>query len=228
MMRIQGEYGSLPTLAEIVVELLDVADAWIGDLSPGNLGQRANRHAGLARYARPLSLDGLQVGQYLLVDGPLHNVLIGPNLGRVKPALGPIPRLASKSMKGKKKQQKPDSIYRAVLARNVKALMEFHFAESSNKPLAVARATGTGGLSKSTVQRILAGTIGVNLETLDLIATALNVLPYQLLLPRLDARNPQVVKGATEEERKLYSDYERGRRTGQYQALQDFISKGTL
>ena len=131
-------------------------------------------------------------------------------------------------MKRKKKAQKPDSIYRAILAKNVKALMEFHFAESKNRPLAVSRATGKDGLSKSTIQRILGGDIGVNLETLDLIATALNVLPYQLLLPVLDAKNPQVVKGATEAERKLYSDYERGRRTGQYQAMQDFIAKGTL
>lgn len=129
-------------------------------------------------------------------------------------------------MKAKKKLSKPDSIYRAVLARNVKALMDFHFHESRNRPLAVSKATGAGGLSKSTVQRVLAGTIGVNLETLDMIATALNVLPYQLLLPRLDAKNPQIVKGATEEERKLYADYERGRRTGHYAALQDFISKG--
>lgn len=139
-------------------------------------------------------------------------------------------------MKGKKKAperaarkpkvKKPDSIYRAFLATNVQKLMDIHFAESPNKPLALANATGKGGLSKSTVQRILAGEIGITLETLDLIATALEVMPYQLVIPALDAKNPQVVKGAVEAEKKLYSDYERGRKTGQYHALQDFIAKG--
>lgn len=59
-------------------------------------------------------------------------------------------------------------------------------------------------VTKSTVQRIMAGEASATLEQLDRLAKALDLLPYQLLIPDLDPNNPQVVAGATMEEQELY------------------------
>jgi transcriptional regulator with XRE-family HTH domain len=125
-------------------------------------------------------------------------------------------------MKGKKKAQKLPGLYRLIVAVNVAALMKIHFSESRNRPVALSKATGAqgqGGLSKSTVQRVLTGEIGVNLETLEAIAEALQVMPYQLLIPALDAGNPQIVKGATEAEKRLYRSWKHGHETGKFAAF---------
>lgn len=109
-------------------------------------------------------------------------------------------------MKGKKKTPKVPGIMRHVVARNVKKLMEHHYAESTNRP---KRLAAEAGVSLSSVQRVLAAENGPNIETIEAIALALEVSPYQLLIATLDVHNPQVVKGAAEGEHRFYRAIER-------------------
>lgn len=109
-------------------------------------------------------------------------------------------------MKGQKKRPKVAGIMRQVLGRNVKALMNRHYSEHANKPKALAKAAG---VSLSTVQRIIAAEIGASLDNIEAIALALDASTYQLLIPALDAKNPQVVKGAEFAEQRLYKMYQR-------------------
>lgn len=101
---------------------------------------------------------------------------------------------------------------RAVVGDNVRRRMEWVFRDSSNKPKALARKTGNpkeGGLSLSTVQRILAGANGGTLDNLEAVANALDLSLYQLMIPALDAENPQVVPGALKDEERMYKRWRR-------------------
>jgi transcriptional regulator with XRE-family HTH domain len=109
-------------------------------------------------------------------------------------------------MTGKKKTPKVPGIMRQVLARNVRKLMEHHYADNPNRPKALAK---DAGVSLSTVQRILAAENGASLDNIESVALALQVSSYQLLIPVLDTKNPQVVKGAMEAERRFYRSVER-------------------
>ena len=59
-------------------------------------------------------------------------------------------------------------------------------------------------IAKSTVQRIMDQEASASLEQLEKIARALELSPYQLLIPDLHPTNPQVAAGATLEEQDLY------------------------
>ena len=71
----------------------------------------------------------------------------------------------------------------------------------------IRRASADGAddqIAKSTVQRIMEKEASATLEQLEKIARALELSPYQLLIPDLHPTNPQVVAGATLEEQALY------------------------
>lgn len=99
------------------------------------------------------------------------------------------------------KKRKPEGVSRQILAENVKALMSRQYRLSGDKPKDLARDAGT---SLSTVQRVIGGKTSARTDTIDQLAEALGVLPYQLLIPSLNPANPQVVRGATKEEQELY------------------------
>jgi transcriptional regulator with XRE-family HTH domain len=111
-------------------------------------------------------------------------------------------------MKGQPKKRKVPGLMRAVLGRNIKLRMEVRYHDKTNKPKELATATG---MSLSTVQRIMAGKTGVTLDNLEALAGALDLSAYQLLLPILDSKAPQLVKGAAEEEQRLFRLWKRGR-----------------
>jgi len=75
---------------------------------------------------------------------------------------------------------------RYVLADNVVALMDRKFGDRENKPGALAKAAG---LSLSTVQRTISAESGASVDTIESLALALDVFPYQLLLPELDVQS---------------------------------------
>ena len=104
-------------------------------------------------------------------------------------------------MKGKAKTPKTPGILRDVVADNIQALMNVNYRGSENKPLDLAN---DAGISLSSVQRILNKSVGASVDTLERISIALGVSVYQLLIPNLNPRNPQVVKGATKEEERMY------------------------
>lgn len=115
-------------------------------------------------------------------------------------------------MKGQSKITKLPGFMRLVVAENVKGLMDVRFRESRNRPKALAEATGKpkeGGQSLSTIQRVLAGSIGASIDTLEAIAKALDVSLYQLMIPDLDVNDPQIIRGASEAEEKMYRRWRR-------------------
>lgn len=104
-------------------------------------------------------------------------------------------------MKGRKKTPKVPGFTRHVVGANVRALMDLHYREHSNKPMALAKAAG---ISLSSVQRVLLAKTGPSVDTIEMIAAAFQMSCYQLLIPNLHADNPQVVHGATKDEERLY------------------------
>lgn len=97
---------------------------------------------------------------------------------------------------------------RSVLAENVRKLMAKHYASSNNRPLALSK---DARVSLSTVQRILAQKTGATIDNIEAIAAAMGVSAYQLMVPNLNAENPQVIKEATKTEELLYARWRRDR-----------------
>lgn len=97
---------------------------------------------------------------------------------------------------------------RSVLAENVELLMNRHFQLKSNKPKSLAE---EAKVSLSTVQRIIAAEVGASLDNIEAIAGAFGLSAYQLLIPNLNIENPQVIKGATKDEERLYNAWKRGK-----------------
>lgn len=123
-------------------------------------------------------------------------------------------------MKGQTKTPKVPGFMRHILAVNVARLMEVHYAAYSNRPKQLAK---DAHVSLSTVQRIVAGSTGANLDGIEAIANAFDLSAYQLLIPNLDPANAQVVHGATKEEERLYRRWKRtgavGVDTGKFPSL---------
>lgn len=101
----------------------------------------------------------------------------------------------------KPKSPKVPGQLRKVVAANVDLMAKIEFREEKNVPLALAQ---LAGVSKSTVQRIMSGDVGADLETIEKVAKALGLIPYQLFIPNLDVKNPQVAKGAMPGEYRAY------------------------
>ena len=85
-----------------------------------------------------------------------------------------------------------------VLADNLRALMN----RSAELPTQKAVAKRSG-MDQTTVGRILNCKHSPTLKQIDGLADAFGLLPWQLLVPSLDATNPPVVV-LTSEERQLY------------------------
>jgi transcriptional regulator with XRE-family HTH domain len=134
--------------------------------------------------------------------------ILGPNLGYVKPTIGPEESLALVCMgKGKTRRRKSPSPMRETVARNVLLRARIIFPLSKNLPQSIKERSADSNqdrLTLSHIKRILKSESSVSLEQLDKLAKALEISQYQLLIPDLDPRNPQVVKGATLDEQSLY------------------------
>lgn len=80
---------------------------------------------------------------------------------------------------------------RKTIGDNVRGLAAVRFRREGNIPQHLASLMGT---SRSTVERIMAGDgIGTTIDTLDRVAAALRVQPYQLLIDKLDLQNPETI-----------------------------------
>lgn len=120
-------------------------------------------------------------------------------------------------MKGRKKKAKIPGFMRHIVADNVLGMMNARYAESRNKPGALAK---DAGLSLSTVQRILGAMSGSSVDNLEAVASALDLSLYQLLIPALDVTNPQIVHGAVKNEERMYRQWKKGGDSGKFPALQ--------
>jgi DNA-binding phage protein len=130
-----------------------------------------------------------------------------PINGFLQPANGYLMRLSFILMKGQPKKRKYVGFMREVLAQNVRQLIDHHYKDSDNRPKALANDTG---LSLSSVQRVLSAEAGASIDTIEVIANAFDLSTYHLVLPNLDAQNPQVVAGASSAERAMYAQFRRG------------------
>lgn len=136
--------------------------------------------------------------------------ILNPKKGFVKPTIRPEAFVGYSGMvRGKTRRKKiPSQFLRDTVARNVKARAAIQFPECENVPLEIVKnsdGAATNRLNKSTVQRIMAGETSATLEQMEGLAYALDLSPYQLLMPNMDAKNPQVARGAAEGEEKAYS-----------------------
>lgn len=99
------------------------------------------------------------------------------------------------------KTKKVPGFMRAVVARNLDALIAEHYPPNSDANRALAKAAGC---SMSTIQRARGQVSGASIDTLEAIAGCFNLSSYQLLLPDLDVKNPQVVQGASKAEEDMF------------------------
>lgn len=89
-----------------------------------------------------------------------------------------------------------------TLGQNVSALMGGNESLDSNPK--VSKATK---LSTSTLSRLRNGQVNANLETLEAIAEAFDVEPWQLLVPGFQPANPPVLGMAGQKEQDLYNRF---------------------
>lgn len=90
-----------------------------------------------------------------------------------------------------------------LLATNIKELMK------ANESLGTQDALGkASGIDQRTVGRIINGTNSPRLKQVEAIAGAFGLLPWQLLIPALDPKNPPVCE-LTRVEKELYEKLRR-------------------
>lgn len=78
---------------------------------------------------------------------------------------------------------------RAVLAANLKALMQAHQPPLSGRALGLA-----AKIDPKTVTRILAAQHAANIDTIAALAGVFHLLPWQLLVPGMDPADPPVAQ----------------------------------
>jgi transcriptional regulator with XRE-family HTH domain len=86
-----------------------------------------------------------------------------------------------------------------VLGDNLRALMAANPELGSNPKLAAKTRLGTG-----TISRMKNGAVDANLDTLERIAAAFGVEPWQLLVPGIEPGNLPTLQPISEQERRLY------------------------
>jgi transcriptional regulator with XRE-family HTH domain len=114
-------------------------------------------------------------------------------------------------MKGEKKTPKAPGLTRQVVARNVIRLLDYHYGHLPNITQRERALAKDAGIGFGTVQRMAKGEVGSSIDNIEVVALALQVSVYQLTLSTLDVKNPQVVKGASEDEQRLYRLWRRGK-----------------
>lgn len=113
-------------------------------------------------------------------------------------------------MARKPKRRKIAGFMREIVAANLAGLVARDYPHLPNLTQQQKALAEKAGVSFSTVQRIMGKTVGATIDNLEQIAMAFDLSPYQLLIPSLAVTNPQVVKGATKEEQRLYSLWRKG------------------
>ncbi len=97
-----------------------------------------------------------------------------------------------------------------ILAANVKALMDANKMELGSQPKLAKAAK----IDQTTVGRVLGAKNKVQIDTVEALASAFGVEPYQLLIPGLNAKNPQVLRSLSAEEENLYKALDAARKSG--------------
>lgn len=94
-----------------------------------------------------------------------------------------------------------------IVGANVRALLRAKDAD-------FAAACKRLDMKSTQLKRIMAGRHAITMDTLQRLAEGYGVEPYQLLIPDLDPRNPQVLRALSQAELNLYRALEEARRDG--------------
>lgn len=86
-----------------------------------------------------------------------------------------------------------------LFGANLSALMQAHPELGSNPKLAKKT-----GMSTASISRLLNGQVDATLATMEKIAAAFHVSPWQLLVPKIDPGNLPALLPHTEQERRLW------------------------
>lgn len=128
-----------------------------------------------------------------------------PYLGPIQPGLGPHtwPMLFWMAKTRKSKKDRPPSLLRGVVALNVRNLRDAVYASERSataRNTALAKAAGT---VKAQIERILNQEVGVSIDLIERLATALRCRPQDLLTPYfqqshgggLETKSPPMLAG---------------------------------
>ena len=86
-----------------------------------------------------------------------------------------------------------------VLSANLNRLMD-----EPDPPITQVAVSKVSGLPQRTISRIKRGEVSPQLDSIDALARAFGLSPWQLLVPGLDPRNPPLLRSASPEEKALY------------------------
>ncbi len=100
---------------------------------------------------------------------------------------------------------------RSVVAANLLRLLDHHYGGHDTLTARQKALEKDSGVAFSSVQRICQQRVGATLDTLEQVAGAFHLSAYQLLLPNLDPDNPGIVKGASDDEKRVYALWRRGK-----------------
>lgn len=112
-------------------------------------------------------------------------------------------------MKREPKTPKQPALIKRFVAPNLINLINYkysHLTTRTEKALALSKESGVG---KNTIIRAMDAedSTSVSIDIIEKLADGLDVMPYQLLIPYLDAKNPQVAHNPTESEKRLYERF---------------------
>jgi hypothetical protein len=110
------------------------------------------------------------------------------------------------------KPPKAPALSRGIVAANLVKLLDKAYPGMKLTPQQKKlEKDSNGALPFTTTQRLMKAGNGANLETLETYAIHFGLQMYQLFLPNLDVKNPQVVKGAHLAEQRLYASISKAR-----------------
>lgn len=88
---------------------------------------------------------------------------------------------------------------RSLVGANISRLMQSRPKLNSNPKLGAR-----SGIGVATISRVINGETAATLDTLAKLAAAFDLAPWQLLVPNLDATNPQILQSISPKEADLY------------------------
>jgi len=185
-------------------DFFDRVDARVRRLAPRDPSNGEVIDRSVSRYTGPVAARTLEVAPKVQ-----HRVLHGWILGILAlPVKAHMPRRNVQNCLMKAKAWRPP--VQKILAENIQALMDANKMELGSQPKLAKAAK----LDQTTVGRVLAAKHKVQIDTLEALAAAFGVEPYQLLVPGLNPKNPQVLRVLSPAEENLYKALEEARKPG--------------
>lgn len=150
----------------------------------------ANAEPVMVHLQAPLNLTRFESG-YLMTERGQQ----GQNIGMAKAKKAKLGETAPKHPK------RPSALRKTVQV-NVRKMLIHRYGEKTHREW-----VDLSKISQGTLGRALNADTGLTLETLETVASSLDLSPYQLLVDIVDPANPPIIPGATSDERKLWNQF---------------------